>query len=371
MSSLSREEIREQYAQAIHLDSVRPELLTTLNDRTPLTGSGTNHAAVPPLSAIPLQVVDTAKRDIISYLNEYFPFSDGPVAAQLSLLDNLVKENDVLLLGKVGCGFCRRAKEALAAQQLTSSFVLKVHDVVGDPATASDASSMRAAMSRRLGLFDLTFPQVVVKGIYVGGADDLLDLIESGAFKSLLAGNHDIDNGKATLKWLPELALRAGRPKLLVVPRMRGSDGAWYPQWPVYVFQWVMYANLVRYVSIMHLSIMVLLLGLLQSGPSSTLTNVLLTVYVYDLLAFVVVGPSPFSISGVLSLYFGWRVRGNATSSLPYKVVFGAYLLSLIPQLVRLTGSPPGFDTSSYDKTLRASLLGFITNSALLAVFRF
>lgn len=201
-----------------------------------------------------------------------------------------------------------------------------------------------------------------MSGYYVGGADDLSLLVESGGLSELLSG------AKATpaqkVPYEPTLLKRSSTPDLCHVPKIRG---AWYPNWPVYSFQWTMSSNLVRYISTLHLIIMGVTLPLI--GPYPAVADALLLLFFVDLCLLVIFGPVP-SLTGTISTYFGWQIRGNATSSLPYKVVFAAYIYTLHwPVVSRCFGGFPGWDADS-SKYLRNSYAGFITNSALLAYFR-
>ena len=99
------------------------------------------------------------------------------------------------------------------------------------------------------------------------------------------------------------------------------------------------------------------------SKPGSTAHSVgyaLLIFFIADLFILVLNGASPVSPTGALSTYFLWKVRGNATFSVPYKVVWAAYIFSLLPLLIR----------SDYHG-LNIALIASITNSIILVVFRF
>jgi hypothetical protein len=109
--------------------------------------------------------------------------------------------------------------------------------------------------------------------------------------------------------------------------------------------------------------VLLIVYAIFLSGTSSaaarSLGYVLLTVLAIDCVALTLLGPSPFSPSGVLATYYGWRYRGNATSALPYKVVFGAYSYTLISILAGVT---------SGSTAVAAAMAGLLINSALLAV---
>ena len=103
-------------------------------------------------------------------------------------------------------------------------------------------------------MFDVTFPQIVVAGTYVGGADDVIDCIENRELPSLLAAGSTItannvnntsssersNDDSTTIPWNPSLAEKAGKPDMLTVPHMREGG---YPRWPWFTFQWCLYVQ--------------------------------------------------------------------------------------------------------------------------------
>jgi len=108
-----------------------------------------------------------------------------------------------------------------------------------------------------------------------------------------------------------------------------------------------------------------------MKGFQSRIALILLTFFLVDCIIFTLIGPSPFSPTGVISTYFGWKSRGNATSILPYKAVFAAYIVGTCILLDKWNKA----DTEELMKSARSSaqkqMVGYITNSLLLAIFRF
>jgi hypothetical protein len=186
---------------------------------------------------------------------------------------------------------------------------VSVVNVVGGSLSPAGSAALKSCLKARLGLWDLTFPQVVVRGTYCGGADDAIALADAGDLQALAGAARPA--AAAKVPWNAPLAAKAARPDLLLVPRVRG---AWYPAWPWYLPQFTMHANLMRYISILHLVIM----GLALAVPS--IRYPLLFFYTVDLSLFVLLGPSPWTPTGALATYFCWSIRGNATSTLAYKV---------------------------------------------------
>ena len=123
-------------------------------------------------------VFDDVKTDLFSFLNEYFmwfyPLKSPYTQRHSEEISALLDAYDVVVFTTVGCGYCLKAKNALAAQQLESPFSLAVLDVEGDPTrSSSSVAALKTALILKTAIFDLTFPQIVVKGTYIGGSDDL------------------------------------------------------------------------------------------------------------------------------------------------------------------------------------------------------
>jgi hypothetical protein len=108
---------------------------------------------------------------------------------------------------------------------------------------------------------DLTFPAIVVRGQYVGGADNLSAMlldhqhqqqastsnaINSNAFDRLLQQPRPVDGDRGTMEriaWYPPHAAKEAKPNLFLVPKMGSAEeGVWYPRdWPWYSFQWCIF----------------------------------------------------------------------------------------------------------------------------------
>jgi glutaredoxin-related protein len=309
------------------------------------------------------QFCKKGKDDFVAYLAEYgFRVNDFKYKAEMlekrKKITSSINTNDVVVIAKVGCGFCQKAKDALAGQQERQPFSLDV--IIGtDPIS-------RAVTSDLLRLSDLTFPQVVIRGLYVGGSDDLRRLIEAGEFDQVLAAPPLNCAPDAKVHWYPPMETLANHPDLFLMPTAKGSVK---PSWVC--FQWYMYSNLVRYISMCH-AVLLLVCLILAAVENPSVANkrtayAIVVILVVDLCILVLHGPAPFSPSGILGTYFGWRYRGNATSSVPYKVVFAAYLFSMIPLLAQGNGDSKG--TSSVAAI--ATYTSLVINSSLLVVFRF
>lgn len=252
----------------------------------------------------------------------------------------------------IGCGFCERAKLMLEELQERYSFTKEI--IMGTDIKTKNAVSIA------LNLSDMTYPQIVIRGRYIGGSDDLRDLIDSGEIEKLLSMNRNVVTGSNNIEWYPKLLKRSQTPELFTVP----GNSQYFSHW--YFFQAYMYSNLVRYISIIHTIILGLCLILApfanQGSSSYRFIQFAISFLLIDLLGILLFGPSPFSFSGVVSTYFGWKYKGNTTSSLPYKFVWLIYVVALSPYL---------FDNSLTSNAFIATLTSTLTNSVVLVVFRF
>ena len=87
-----------------------------------------------------------------------------------------VSDNTVMVFSKSYCPFCDRAKSALS--ELNIPFVAEELDVV------AGGAQTQAALLEMTG--QRTVPNVFVKGKHLGGCDDTLAALKSGAFQKML-----------------------------------------------------------------------------------------------------------------------------------------------------------------------------------------
>jgi len=318
------------------------------------------------------KIWNTAVQDFISYLNEYVYYcgfsldqwmdSDSAILTAQQQVCTAATTADVVVFAKPGCGYCARAKALLQAQHSSASNPTFTEAVVDVVKGTTEGAALAKALAISLQLGDMTFPQILIRGRYIGGADDLADLVAAGRMPALLARDMCSASAKHLLSWEERAKTRASKPDLFTVPHMRSAEGAWYPHWPWYGFHFCLYSNLVRYMSLIQLGLMVPSYFMYKRGSASDIAaaQVLMWILLYDLCAIILFGPSPLSISGTISTYCGWRVRGNATSALPYKAVFVAYVVTFIPLFFKKNYSG-----------LTTALLAYISNSLLLVAFRF
>ncbi len=254
----------------------------------------------------------------------------------------------------IGCGFCDKAKAMLDERRQDITFTQET-------VIATD-TEIRRALGNLLKLGDVTYPQIVIRGVYIGGSDNLQDIIRVGKFDDLVRAPKYVANRERPIRWYEPLEIESQTPKLFESPSRKSS---WY------CFQLYMYSNLIRYISLLQILVLIICLTLISTNNNNheyIICKIILSLTCIDLLILVLHGNAPFSITGTLATYFGWRSRGNITSSLPYKFIFIIYLSVLIPIIVSLKSS--GHD--SHDNTGGiASMTSLLINSTLLVVFRF
>lgn len=92
-------------------------------------------------------------------------------------VDNLIKNNNVVVFSKSYCSYCTRVKRALKARGIKATVI--------ELDTRADGGTLHAAVKARTGR--RTVPQVFVNGEHVGGSDDTIAALQSGKFDALAA----------------------------------------------------------------------------------------------------------------------------------------------------------------------------------------
>ena len=92
-------------------------------------------------------------------------------------VQSAVASNAVLVVGMAANPFCKRARKALAAAGVAHHYL----------EFGSYLSQWRQRNALKMWTGWPTFPMVFVKGVLVGGADDLKRLIDSGELKRVMS----------------------------------------------------------------------------------------------------------------------------------------------------------------------------------------
>jgi glutaredoxin len=302
------------------------------------------------------------QRDLTEYFLEYrcrktVAKSNPEVDAFLDGIRRAVDEHDVVLFEKPGCGHCRRAKVVLAEHYGH----LDVRLLIGSTRPG------RNALKQALGHPEVSFPTIFVRGRYFGGASDLCALHDAGGIDALVATPRVPFAVGRVSRGAPQFLRPAG-----VGPGLCDSSERWCS------FQMKAYANVVRIVSVLHIIgfALFLLLGSAIGGSAGVGAAMILAFFLaLDMTLFVLFGPTPLSPMGDLATWIVWDWRGEPVPAVPYKVVFVAYIVMLVRILSQCglwqEHSGGVVECAEHENNWQGSIVAAITNSALLAAFRF
>jgi hypothetical protein len=204
-----------------------------------------------------------------------------------------------------------------------------------------------------------SFP--LTSGAYLGGADQLDALLRADGFLLAVTGARSRTDASAAIlvPWHPLYAAAQASVRLLEAPRAK----------PWYLPHLYIYGSIVRGISLIHVLFFVAIYVLASSTAAANqlAATVLLWFLLIDTFLLTLFGPTPWSLVGLLTTCVFWRIRGNSSSSLPYKVVWAYYVIVIIQVLASHAGGrltePNGVETALY--------VSSAINSAALAVFRF
>lgn len=255
------------------------------------------------------------------------------------IVEKAIDEHDVVIFKWEGCGFCKRAEERLEenSRVAASKFIAIEAD-----------QPIESVLKQSLFMPLMTFPAIFVRGVYLGGLDQLEDVMDSGQFEELLdAEQKPFPTGVGDMK-----------------DPLRLLSGPYGMPW--YCFQFYVYGNYIRVVSVFQIVLFCLAIALTDVSP--IVAVVLLWVVVVDMLIFTLTGPTPIAPISTLVTLIVWRFRGQSTSSIPYKLVIGVfYSLALLPTITCVFGSK---NCKAELQSSRLILAGLISNSVLLAILR-
>ena len=93
---------------------------------------------------------------------------------------DVIATSDIAVFSKVSCGFSSRAKRAIARAVPDAKERMVVIELDMEP----DGREVQAALLELTG--QRTVPNIFVKGKHVGGCDDTMEMLASGAFTRML-----------------------------------------------------------------------------------------------------------------------------------------------------------------------------------------
>eukprot|EP01035_Chromulina_nebulosa_P020815 gene20815-26983_t len=91
------------------------------------------------------------------------------------IVQNAIKENNIIVFSKTYCPYCEKAKDAI--KKLKYEF--KVIELDKDPQGSEIQNALLESTGQR------TVPNIFVKGKHIGGCDKTLAAIASGEFQKL------------------------------------------------------------------------------------------------------------------------------------------------------------------------------------------
>eukprot|EP00948_MAST-09A_sp_MAST-9A-sp1_P001093 g1093.t1 len=323
--------------------------------------------------------------DFLSYLNEFtcglshkwlgFQDNNTETKEAIALLSKDVTSHDIFMFTKKGCGYCRRAK--VLAQDIVDKQPDNEKLDFGVRVVA-DSPLNKELIAKMLGVpvTALTFPVIFVKNQYVGGSDDFARLVATKGENIIheLGPAPEFDPQRIPIE--PSLAKELSKPNVLLTP----AREKWYH------FQFYVYANVIRAISVIHVVFFALMITLFSlrydnivvngtingtaaaplSSVESVVTLAFLFYFILDSTLFICFGPtmSPF---GLIATFFIWRYKGNGVPGIPYKVVFGIYIYGIMRQALCM------FDRQCKDSYAvnQGLMIANIVNSTMLVFLRF
>ena len=318
------------------------------------------------MSACAKKALGYCTSDAEGYLRELTCHREQPDPLVLDAIRDAVDHTTVFLFVKPGCGFCERASKLLSDNYPQAK------------ALSRDGSTRpyRVGLAHALGIApgNMSFPAIWIRGVYVGGADDLSNLHAAGMLEEKLRAPHlaMAPMGAGLVKTTPKFCtkLAGSHAHLQTDGPCRASTSKWY------CFQTKSYAQVIRTMSVFHVAVLALMLVCLEAGsyPGADAAAVCFVILFVDLVLYICLGATPLTIFGNISTWLVWNVKGESIPALPYKLVWLAYVLALgragVLCIDTFDGNLPlCWQNNTGD--FRAGLTGGIVNSGFLAVFRF
>jgi glutaredoxin len=279
-----------------------------------------------------------AKSDAKSYMHEYLDIFRGQQFDAERVDEFVGVVNDgvaVTMFVKKSCTYCTSATAMLNGELERSQFTFSSIDGATDDAA-------KDALKAMMGDPNLTFPVIFIRGRYIGGSQQLKEIINQQRFAALLSEPQSTFTKGAGV---------ASRPNYLA----QADGGTWH------TFQLKGYGNVIRGYAFLQVVLFSVIIGLVANDLFSA-AGVIAIVLLADLLAFTITGPTPLSPMCGLVTFLLWERRGPPVTLVPYKVVFMIYIAGLIRQLLCDEKTDSCWNTGAY--------VSLLINSALLAVFR-
>ena len=271
------------------------------------------------------------------------------VRAEVDVVLKEIQEHPIMVYTKVGCPFCERGL----------AYLSKFENAAGLKTRVGSGATTRLALQVVAGLPEVTFPFIVINGVYYGGTDDVIGDPDLKCALNAANTNTRQPHLSSPIQWSPPFTESR---KLNLVEPPTGLRGVFLGRSKMCTHTKV-WANSIRLLSLVHVILFALCI-LLRALDQMVLVHVIGWVIFVDLVLFVLHGAHPIAPLSTLCTALIWKRKGSAVVILPYKAVFVAYLLAL----GRLAFNSQGAENAS---EFNSVLIGAIINSSMLAVTRF
>ena len=305
--------------------------------------------------------------DAEGYLRELTCRREQPDPLILDAIRDAVDRHACFLFTKPGCRFCEHA-EALLADSYPD---------VDACARVGSTRPYRIGLAHALGVApgNMSFPAVWIRGVYIGGADELTKMHSAGTLQERLSAPHQpmAPMGAALIKTRPKFCtqLAGSHAHLQTDGPCSASTSKWF------CFQTKSYAQVIRMMSVFHVVALTIVLVCCEAGTQvgAGVASVICVLLLADLSFYILLGATPLTVFGNISTWLVWNVKGESIPALPYKAVWLVYVLTLGSATTLCGGDEYSGDVAlcwqNNRGKFRAGLSWAIINSGVLAVFRF
>jgi glutaredoxin 3 len=102
-------------------------------------------------------------------------------------IQSLIDSNDIVVFSKSYCPYCRQAKMALRSVPNLEFHAIEMDDGAHEGWQAQVATIAKSVATKDVAANNTTsVPQIFIKQIYVGGADDIADMFADGRLADML-----------------------------------------------------------------------------------------------------------------------------------------------------------------------------------------
>ena len=265
-----------------------------------------------------------------------------------------IETNRIVIYVKEGCGYCKAGKEFLFNNANGNEIYVK----------NGESIDHRFALKKLLAKPSISFPVIIIDGIFHGGSDDVVD--NSDTIINIIKTNKElltIKSGHENIEWSPYIQENS-KFKPFVPPGGKNKS----MRLLFCNVQTHVYSNVLRLWSLFHVILLLLIWIFLQLNINIYIVVLIIWILTIDIFMFEILGSNPFSFLSTLSTIIIWKRRGNAVTSIPYKVVFFIYLNALIKILYDIHFVSINSVNTNVNKIL---ILSAIVNSSMLALTRF